>query len=155
MNGAFNRGRQKRGPTINITSLIDVMFLLLIFFMVSSTFKEELGIDISLPKAESATSQEVSSHDITVDGDGNFYYGEKQVDETGLRALLIALLKEEPDAQLVLRADQAANFGRVARVMDIARAVGGERLVIPMEFLDSDQAGQADQAEQAVPLEEE
>ena len=148
MNGAFNTNRAKRRPTINITSLIDVMFLLLIFFMVSSTFKEELGIDISLPEAESATSQEVSSHDISVDRDGNYYFGQQKVDERGLRELLTALLEEDPDAQLVLRADKSASFGRVARVLDIARAVGGKRLVIPTEFLEPARM------EREVPLEE-
>ncbi|MDP7640000.1 MAG: biopolymer transporter ExbD [Candidatus Hydrogenedentes bacterium] len=137
MDGAFNTSRDKRRPTINITSLIDVMFLLLIFFMVSSTFKEELGIDISLPEAESAASQEMAPHDITVDGDGNFFFAQRSVDDQGLRESLTALLAEESDALLVLRADRAANFGRVARAIDIARAVGGERLVIPTEFLGS------------------
>ncbi len=136
MSGAFNSPKRKRGPAINITPLIDVMFLLLIFFMVSSTFREHLGIEISLPEAESATDHDVEAHEISVSRGGAFYLGREKLDEDGLRSALEALLEMEPQATLVLRADREADFGRVVRAMDIARNVGGERLIIPTELLE-------------------
>ena len=67
MSGTFNRPKHPRRPSINITSLIDVMFLLLIFFMVSSTFREDTGVDIRLPEAETASQQPMGAHEIVVD----------------------------------------------------------------------------------------
>ncbi|MBI4557556.1 MAG: biopolymer transporter ExbD [Candidatus Hydrogenedentes bacterium] len=131
MTSAFNARRHRRRPTINITSLIDVMFLLLIFFMISSTFREHLGIDVSLPEAATAANQEMTSHEITITREGEFFFGEKLVDEAGLREAIAALLKSDPEAALVLRADQAADFGWVVRAIDIARQVGGAKLIIP------------------------
>lgn len=136
MSGAFNSPGRKRRPAINITPLIDVMFLLLIFFMVSSTFREQLGIDIRLPEAESATVQDVEFHEILVTRDGEFYLGQERLDEAELRSALGELLEREPQATLVLRADKEADFGRVVRAMDIARNVGAERLIIPTELLE-------------------
>ena len=128
---AFDMRRRRRRPHINITPLIDVMFLLLIFFMVSSTFREHFGIDVTLPSAVTATEQDVSSHEITVTEAGDFFFGQQRVDEHGLRAAIVALLEDQPAAQLVLRADENADFGRVLRAIDIARDVGGSQLVIP------------------------
>lgn len=136
MSGAFNAPRLKRRPSINITPLIDVMFLLLIFFMVSSTFREQVGIEITLPGAETATAQEVEAYEIIVDRDGQIYFGDEPVDDAGLRSALARVLKEEPAARLVLRADREADFGRALRAMDIARDVGGERLIIPTAPID-------------------
>lgn len=140
MTGAFGRHKRRRGPFINITSLIDVMFLLLIFFMVSSTFRDRLGIAISLPAAETATEQSSDTHEITVDAQGGFHFGEQRVDDDGLRASIIDLLERQPDAVLVLRADEQADFGRVIRAMDIARRVGGTRLIIPTRYDSPDRA---------------
>ena len=134
MSGAFNAKRPRRRPTINITSLIDVMFLLLIFFMVSSTFREQLGIDVSLPRAATGEPTEHASHEIVVTAQGDYYFGQQAVDEGGLRASLVQLLEEEPEAELFLRADEKADFGKVIRAFDIAREVGGTKLVIPIRY---------------------
>ena len=66
MPAAFNSPKQRRKPVINVTPLIDVLFLLLIFFMVSSTFRDDLAIDITLPKAQSATVQDVTAKEIAI-----------------------------------------------------------------------------------------
>lgn len=133
MNSAF-RGRGRRRPTINITSLIDVMFLLLIFFMVSSTFREHLGINVTLPHAETAIEQEIEPHEITVTEKGDFFFGQQRVDEAGLEESILELLRDNPDSVFVLRADENAEFGRVVRAIDIARNAGGARLIIPTRY---------------------
>ena len=135
MNSAFGMSRRKRRPTINITSLIDVIFLLLIFFMVSSTFREHVGIDVALPEAETTDVQEMATHEIVVTETGDFYFGQQKVDETSLRDAIASLLEAEPEASLVLRADENADFGKALRAIDIARSVGGTRLIIPTREL--------------------
>lgn len=139
MSAPFNARRRRRRPTINITSLIDVMFLLLIFFMVSSTFREQFGVDITLPEAKTATQTETAAHEITVTADGELYFGQQVVNEDGLRASISELLARDPDSTLVLRADDKADFGKVIRAIDIAREVGGTRLIIPTQYTRTDE----------------
>ncbi len=140
MSGCFNARRHRRRPSINITSLIDVMFLLLIFFMVSSTFRHHFGVDITLPEAETASDKEAGSHEITVNAKGEYFFGQEQVDEEGLRRVITETLRDAPETTLVLRADDAANFGKVLRAIDIARATGGSKLIIPTRFLPEEEA---------------
>jgi biopolymer transport protein ExbD len=133
MSQPFGMKRHRRRPHINLTSLIDVMFLLLIFFMVSSTFRHGFGIEVDLPKAETAAESQLTPEEIVIDERGNYYFSGKPVNEAGLREAIIALLNEDPEATLILRADEASGFGRAIAAIDIARSVGGSRLIIPTE----------------------
>ncbi len=137
MAGAFNSPQHKRKPSINVTPLIDVMFLLLIFFMVSSTFREDLAIDITLPKAESAAVQDITAREIVVDRAGVAYFEGSAVSEQELREALGAVLADDPRATLILRADERADFGRVLRVIDIARDLHVVNLIIPTDLLEA------------------
>lgn len=94
-------------------------------------------MDIVLPYAETAESQDITAHEIVVDSRGQFYVGQQPVDEEGLASMLSALLAEGTDTTFVLRADHEAEFGRVLRAIDIARKVGGERLIIPTDLLEA------------------
>ncbi len=139
MSGPFNMPSRARKPVINITPLIDVMFLLLIFFMVSSTFRDYLGIDVELPEAAHAASQNADVHEIVVEKSGAFYLDAEPVDERKLQAALTALIESDQEATFILRADEEASFGRVLRAIDIAKTVGGERLIIPTDrFLEDE-----------------
>lgn len=131
MESAFRGKRRGRRLTINITSLIDVMFLLLIFFMITATFRERLGIDITLPKAKTATEQEAAPYEITVSQAGELFFDRKPVDETSLRRAMSDALESNRDATFVLKADEKADFGVVLRAIDLARELGGTRLIIP------------------------
>ena len=134
MDRAFHGRRSRKGPAINITSLIDVMFLLLIFLLVSTTFRQHWGIDITLPAAETATEQKQQPLEVTVSASGVFLLGRNPVDEEGLRAGINEAIRIDPAASVVLRADESADFSRVIRAIDIARDVGVTRLIIPTRF---------------------
>ncbi len=134
MMGPFNMRRPRRRPAINITSLIDVMFLLLIFFMVSSTFRHQFGVEVTLPSAETAIERETTPHEIVVSEEGDYFFGDRKLTETSLREAIVALFEQEPDAVLVLRADEKADFGKALRAIDIARAVGGKQVIIPTRY---------------------
>ncbi len=135
MSQPFESRRHRQRPSINLTSLIDVMFLLLIFFMVSSTFRHGFGLDVSLPKAETAAESEMTSNEIAIDARGNYYLSGKPVNEAELREGVTRLLQEKPDTTLILKADEAADFGRAVTAIDIARSVGATRIIIPTEKL--------------------
>lgn len=131
MEGAFGNRRAPRRPAINITPLIDVVFLLLIFFMVSSTFRQSPGIEVALPQAQNAAEQEQSPYEIVVRADGTLFYRNQELTRDELQAELIRLKEAEPAVTLVLRADEGAPFQRGLDVMDVARGVGFEQLQIP------------------------
>lgn len=143
MSQAFGAPSKRRKPSINITSLIDVMFLLLIFFMVSSTFKDENeALDITLPQAGSASAQSLAYFEISVNAAGGMYFDGEEVDESGLRGALEGLMADASDAKVVLRADAGADFGGVIRAIDIAREVGVVNLIIPTDRLEEPPASQ-------------
>lgn len=142
MSGAFGTKRSRRRPTINITSLIDVMFLLIIFLTVSTTFREQFGIEVELPSAETSEQQDRHTpQEVIVTREGNYYFGQQQVDEAGLRDAMVRWMADNPEAPLVLRADDQADFGRVLRAIDIARDVGGTRLIIPTQPMEEQGSG--------------
>ncbi len=122
------RARKRKRPTINITSLIDVMFLLLIFFMVSTTFAEHPGIKLELPTASTAEPSKLQPLTLTINKEGKMFLNESPIQEETLqRALRKAATK--PDATLVLKADKGVPYGFVIRAMDISRQSGIRRIV--------------------------
>lgn len=120
---------KREPPDLNITPLIDVVFLLLIFFMVSTTFDKESRIKINLPAAATQDSEEkeVPIIDITVDQAGTFYVNEEEVINTDPETLKKAIAKisvDDPQQVLVITADAEADYQSVMTVMDVSRQLG-------------------------------
>ena len=122
------RQRKRKRPAINITSLIDVMFLLLIFFMVSTTFAEHPGIKLELPSATTAEPSKLEPLTLTIDKKGSMFLNDMPVKEKELRARLEEMAKK-PDSTLVLKADKVVPYGYVITAMDISRQSGIRRIV--------------------------
>lgn len=122
--------KKPRKVLINITSLIDVVFLLLIFFMVSSTFLEQPGIKLELPSAQSATIVEQKEYILYVDKEGNMFLNKDQVTTANLEGIVKKALPSMKDSALVLKADQDVTHGTVVRIMDIIKKAGVKKLVI-------------------------
>ena len=131
----FSSRDKKRGLTeINLTPLIDVVFILLIFFLITSTFVQNPGLEVQLPKASSAPpSTDQSSIVITVTDQGRIiHHGEAvAIDELEIR--LKNLHEKSPEQLIVVQADQATQHGQVVEVMDLARKVGFNMLAIATE----------------------
>jgi biopolymer transport protein ExbD/biopolymer transport protein TolR len=115
---------------INITSLIDVLFLLLIFFMVSSTFLEQPGMKLDLPAAKSFEVEEHKELVVHISPQGEIFLGEQQVALDTLKARLELQVAVDRERPLVLRADKDAAHGRVVEVMDVAKQTGVRKIVI-------------------------
>ena len=113
---------------VNITPLIDIVFLLLIFFMVSTTFERESEIDITLPEATIDAGKEVSDViEITIGADGSFFINGKRVINNQVATLKQALLKVangREDPPIIISADAKATHQSVVSVMDAARQLG-------------------------------
>jgi len=119
---------------LNLTPLIDVVFLLLIFFMVSTTFEKTSKLKIDLPEASAqATQQENKKIVIGIDVKGRYYINDRQLVNTQLKTLKIALVKiagDNKEMPIVLRADAKTPHQAVVRAMDAASQVGLTRLSI-------------------------
>jgi biopolymer transport protein ExbD len=122
------RERRRKRPIINITSLIDVMFLLLLFFMVSTTFAEHPGIKLELPTASTGEPGKLEPLTLTIDKAGRMFLNDVPVEERELQSKLEARA-DKADATLVLKADRGVPYGYVIRGMDIARKCGIRRII--------------------------
>ena len=122
--------KRKKKVLINITSLIDVLFLLLIFFMVSSTFLEQPGIKLELPHAQSAVVTEQKDFTLYVDKEGTLFLNKDEVNVENLLAKLKEIVPDMIDGALILKADQDVSHGIVVRIMDVAKQSGVRKLII-------------------------
>lgn len=125
--------RRLRKPLINITSLIDVLFLLLLFVLVSSSFIEKPGIKVDLPGAVSAEAEKIDSLVLYVDKEGKLYLNDQRLEEGDLKGALEKALPRMKDEALTLNADETVHHGLVVRLMDTARNCGIRKLIIGTE----------------------
>lgn len=121
---------KKRRAILNITPLIDVLFILIIFFTVSSTFLEQPGIKLQLPQAQSSQPERVEKAILTIDANGKLFLGGNAVTDRDLPGQLKALIENTVDKSLIVNADKRVNHGRVVELMDIARRNGVQKLII-------------------------
>lgn len=124
--------RSKKITELNMTPMIDMVFLLLIFFMVATTMEKTPGIRIDLPGAKSAQAQPEKELVVYVDRNGRFYFGDEGIPVS--RKKLYILLKKEAakraSKMLIIKADEGVKHGKVVEVMDIANMAGIRRLAI-------------------------
>ena len=113
------RGRNKISSEFNMSSMTDIVFLLLIFFMIASTLVTTNAIDILLPKASGKTENKKSVA-VSIKKDLSFYIDQSKVEVQNLEAELIQLLQKEASPTLVLRAEKSVPVDYVVKVMDIA-----------------------------------
>ena len=113
------RGRNKVTPEFNMSSMTDIVFLLLIFFMIASTLVTTSAIDILLPTASGKTENKKSVA-VSIKKDLTFYIDENRVGESVLESELISLLSKKDEPTIVLRAEKSVAVEHVVKVMDIA-----------------------------------
>jgi biopolymer transport protein ExbD len=113
------RGRNKISSEFNMSSMTDIVFLLLIFFMIASTLVTTNAIDILLPKASGKTENKKSVA-VSIKKDLSFYIDQSKVEVQNLEAELLELLQKEATPTLVLRAEKSVPVDYVVKVMDIA-----------------------------------
>ncbi len=126
--------KKDEGVEVNLTPLIDVVFLLLIFFMVSSTFDRHAKLKVQLPQANTQAQQKVDNPVVlSIDSKGKYYINDRQVVNEQLETLKGALRKtvgERTDVTLLLRADGRTAHQSVVRAMDAAAQLGLTKLSI-------------------------
>jgi biopolymer transport protein ExbD len=116
---------------LSIAPLIDIVFLLLIFFMVTSHFDVASGVRISLPKvAKRILNQEKNRITLVIDKSGHTYLEGKRMDMTTLQERMRKLVKEKGIFQVILQADKDVSHGKVVQIMDLAKTAGAYSIII-------------------------
>ena len=115
---------------IYLTPMLDIVFIMLIFFIVTSSFVKETGIDIERPSADSAVDKTKGTILIAVSADGEIWMDHKPVDIRAVRAAVERMRADQPDSTVVVQADTDARTGLVIRVMDQARLAGAEDVAL-------------------------
>ena len=113
------RGRNKVSPEFSMSSMTDIVFLLLIFFMLASTLVTTSALDILLPKASGKTENKKSVA-VSIKKDLTYYIDQNRVGESMLESELVRILSPEGQPTIVLRAEQSVPVQNVVKVMDIA-----------------------------------
>jgi len=122
------RGRRK--PEVQMSPLIDVIFLLLIFYAVTTQFVSDERLKLKLPEAETAESvginQEQRPPEVKVAVDGTIWIDDRIVPESELESQIRQLVERAPDDGIILKGDKGADYGVVVHVLDVARKVGAK-----------------------------
>ena len=122
------RRKRETSVQIDLSPLIDVVFLLLIFFMVSTQFKDDHGLDLALPGSESRKASDVKNLTISIDKNEVIRVGEETSTVENIGEAIQRLLPDFENKMVVLKVDQSVNHGLVVEVMDAAKAAGAEGL---------------------------
>ena len=121
-------------PDVNLTPMIDVVFLLLLFFMVSTSFIRESSLKVDLPEASGHPTEHIDDAiDIIINSQGHFTLGDTIVnanDPTKLAEVLKRLAKKNPDPHIIISADSEAEYQLIVTAMDIAQQLGYTRLTL-------------------------
>jgi len=121
----------KKSASFDLTPLIDVVFLLLIFFMLTTTFVNlENRVKVNLPSGDFAAAESSENIIVTITENNTIYFNGKLIDPLKLTESVAAEIKEEPERTVVLEADKNVLHGKVIRVMDLLKKGGADRIAI-------------------------
>ena len=109
---------------INLTPMLDVVFIMLIFFIVTASFVKESGIDVNRPDAETAQKKERANILVAIDERNQIWIEKRQIDPRAVRANIERLHAENPQGSVVIQADKNSKNERLVQVMDAARQAG-------------------------------
>ena len=118
---------------INMTPLIDMVFILLIFFIVTTSFVNETGVDVNRPSAETAVNKELANIMVAITSSGEINIGGRVIDRRAVRANIERLHAENPEGSVIIIADKDAKTGLLIEVMDQARLAGIANVSIAAE----------------------
>ena len=125
--------RQEEGADIDITPMLDIVFIMLIFFIVTATFVKESGIDVTRPDAETAVKQNRVAILIAIRDNNEIWINRRQVDLASVRANVEKLHAENPQGGAVIQADRQAETGVLVEIMDQVRLAGVGAISIAAE----------------------
>ncbi|VGO21402.1 ExbD/TolR family protein [Pontiella sulfatireligans] len=124
-----NNSDDSTDAVVDISPLIDCVFILLIFFIVTTTFVEETGVEVDKPQAASSVQLEKTSIMIAITANGEIVYGGNEIGISGIRPLVKRMMQKE-DVPVIIQADQNVMSGLLVRVIDEAKLAGAMKVSI-------------------------
>ena len=124
------RSRADEESDLNLTPMLDVVFIMLIFFIVTASFVKESGIDVARPNASTAERKERASILVAISKEGEIWINKRRVDIRAVRANVERLLAENPLGTVVIQADKESKNGLFVEVMDQSRLAGAPSIAI-------------------------
>ena len=129
------RNRNKSESEVNLTPMLDVVFIMLIFFIVTASFVKEAGIEINRPGASTATRKEKGNILIAITDTNQVWMDRRQVDPRALRANIERMRAENPQGAVMIQADIKSQNGLLVKVMDAAKLAGVESISLAAEVV--------------------
>ena len=130
---ARNRNREEEDASIDMTPMLDIVFIMLIFFIVTTSFVKEAGIQVNKPEDNQANKEPSANIFIAIRDTGEIWMDKRQVDVKRVAANLERMLAEQPTDLVVIQADKEAEHGRVVEVMDQIKEAGIDKISIAAE----------------------
>lgn len=130
LNISASRRAAKKSLELNIAPLIDMVFILLIFFLVTTSFVKETGVDISRPTASTAVAKNKSTILIGITRDNTIHLDRREMDVRAVRSGVERAMAENPEASVVIVADEDSRTGLVISVMDACKLAGAENVAL-------------------------
>jgi biopolymer transport protein ExbD len=127
---ARRHDRREAEQGVDLTPMLDIVFILLIFFIVTTSFVREAGVEVNRPQAASAQKQAATSIYVAVTPEGEIWVDRRPVRLAGLRAAVARIRLENPEATGVIQADADARHGLVVAVMDELRLAGVREIAV-------------------------
>ena len=122
--------QETAAANVNITPLIDVVFILLIFFLVTASFTKEAGVEVNRPTAQTAVRQERGNLIIAVKKNGEIWVDNHQIDLRSIRAHIERLQAQNPEGTVIIKADRETRTGVTVEVLDQVRLAGVNNVAI-------------------------
>ena len=124
MRRPFGKFVEEEESPIDLTPMLDVVFILLIFFIVTASFVKESGIEVNKPQAQSAVQKELANIFIAINEHDEIWIDKRKADVRSLRAIIERLYAENPQSSVVIQADKRSTNEKLVHVMDAARQAG-------------------------------
>ena len=121
---------QQDEAELDMTPMLDVVFIMLIFFIVTTSFVKESGVSVSSPQAQTASQQENVNIFIAITADGEVWVDRRPVDPRSVRAIVARLHADNPEGSVIIQADEDSATGMLVEVMDQVRLAGVEKIAI-------------------------
>lgn len=115
---------------LDMTPMLDIVFIMLIFFIVTTSFVKESGVSVTTPQADSATAQQSANIFIAITAEGEVWVDRRPVDPRSVRAIVARLHADNPEGSVVIQADEEASTRMLVEVMDQVRLAGVEGIAI-------------------------
>ncbi len=132
--------RRRRAKTeeeeVNLTPMLDVVFIMLIFFIVTASFVKEAGIDVNRPDAATAVMKQRGNILVAISAEGQIWIDRRQVDPRALRANIERMHAENPHGAVIIQADKDSKNGLLVQVMDAARLAGVDNVALAAEVVE-------------------